>query len=298
MQSNGFNRRRVMQGAAAVGAASLFPSFGVYDSLQLQAQSHSSLQPQPSGSCYRYELSIPAAKVSTIGPTFMGLSYEKSTVTQRLLTSSNGGLIALFKLLSESGILRIGGNSVDRNLWVGPGDGGVAGSIATGDVDVLAGFLRATGWKCLYGVNLGGYRSGAQTPAKAADEVAYVVSKLGIYNAAGNPGGMLFAIEIGNEPENYGLSRGPYYQSTPKWNEAFLEKIWDEFQSAIQQKTPGVPMTGPACGQFGIKGYTVPFGEQENAQTPKILALTTQATPKRPNLLPQSPASSPILTSC
>jgi hypothetical protein len=269
MEIPGVSRRRVLRVAATAAAASLLPG-----SMQMLGEDDDGRQPQPSGNRLKCGLSIPTTKVGSIGPTFMGLSYEKSKLTQRLMTSSNAALIALFKLLSPMGILRVGGNSVDRNLWVGAGDGKVEGSIATGDVDALLGFLQETGWKCLYGVNLGGYRSGVQTPAKAAAEVAYVVSRLGIYDAASNPGGMLYAIEVGNEPENYGLSRGPFYQTTPKWGVTMLEKIADEFYSAILQQTPGVPLTGPACGQFGIKGYTVPFGEYENAKVPKIAAVT------------------------
>jgi hypothetical protein len=72
----------------------------------------------------------------------------------------------MFKLLGPS-VLRIGGNSVDKNIWSPNGPGQTAGQIAPSDVASLAAFVKAAGWQCLYGINLGGAATGATTPALA-----------------------------------------------------------------------------------------------------------------------------------
>lgn len=200
-------------------------------------------------------LAVTATASGSIGPAFAGLSYEKSSLTGPLFTGSNANLIGLFKRLGPS-VLRIGGNSVDRNVWTPTGLGQTTGQIAPSDVDALAAFLQAAGWRCLYGVNLGGagpapYTSGTftavTTPALAAQETAYVSSKLG---------SSLLGIEIGNEPDLYGSS---YFMGTT-WTVSTLETLWAQFRAAILAQTPGVSITGPADASNESK-WTVPFGQ-------------------------------------
>jgi hypothetical protein len=156
---------------------------------------------------------------------FVGLSYEKSKLSQPLFTGSNANLIGLFKRLGN-GVLRIGGNSVDETNWTPNGAGLTAGQTAPPDVDSLAAFISAVGWPVLYGVNLA-----QSTPAVAAAEVAYAAKALG-------PN--LLGIEIGNEPDLYA---GHYFPST--WTFADYFTLWQSFASAILAQTPGVPLTGP-----------------------------------------------------
>ena len=56
-------------------------------------------------------------------------------------------------------------------------------------IDALAGFLDATGWTAIYGLNFGN-----STPERAAAEAAYVQQKLG---------SRLAFFQIGNEPDLY-----------------------------------------------------------------------------------------------
>ena len=121
---------------------------------------------------------VSAANAGAIGTAFAGLSYEKSTLYEPLFTGSNSNLIGLFDRLGSS-VLRIGGNSVDRNVWTPNGAGQTSGQIAPSDVASLAAFVKAAGWKCLYGINLGGAATGATTPALAAAEVAYAAQQFG-----------------------------------------------------------------------------------------------------------------------
>jgi hypothetical protein len=60
---------------------------------------------------------------------------------------------------------------------------------APSDVSDLAGFLQATGWQVIYGINLK-----TNTPANAASEAQYAATALD---------SSLLAFEIGNEPNEY-----------------------------------------------------------------------------------------------
>ena len=102
-----------------------------------------------------------------IPPRFMGLSYEKFAISYAYFHPSNQNLIALFRRLGD-GVLRIGGGSVDRVLWTPNSEGATHAQVTPANIEALAGFLQATGWRCLYGVNLA-----TSTPALAAEEVAY-----------------------------------------------------------------------------------------------------------------------------
>lgn len=205
-------------------------------------------------------LTVTTSVAGSIGPAFAGLSYEKAALQEPLFTAANTDLIALFKRLGTS-LLRIGGNSVDKNVWTPNGAGQTAGQIAPSDVDALAGFLQATGWQCLYGINLGGAGPDAvapTTPALAAEEVAYVAQKLG---------SQLLGIEIGNEPDLYGKT---YFAGN--WSLSQFVALWEEFRTAILAATPGVTITGPADAT-NETSWTVPFGQ---AVTKSQIALLTQ----------------------
>lgn len=203
-------------------------------------------------------LTVASTVAGSIGPAFAGLSYEKGTLTEPLFTASNNNLIGLFKRLGPS-VLRIGGNSVDRNVWTPNGPGQTSGQIAPLDVDAVAGFAKAAGWQVLYGVNLGGAATGATTPALAAAEVAYAAQKFGA---------SLLGIEIGNECDLYG-GTGHYFAGN--WSLAQFEALWEQYRTAILAATPSVAVTGPADAGH-ISDWTVPFGQYATQQ--KITLLT------------------------
>lgn len=251
-------RRQALQSALAFAASSIFPGCGSSSLSTSTAPPQSgNPQPTPNAPITQASLSVTSAAMGTIGPAFAGLSYEKSSIIEDpyLFTGLNSSLITLFKLLGPS-VLRIGGNSVDRNTWTPNGAGQTTGQIAPSDVNALAAFVKAAGWQCLYGINLGGagpnpYTSGALTaatmPALAAQEVAYAASQLG---------SSLLGIEIGNECDLYGST----YFSGATWNLSTFEALWSQFRAAIVAQTPGVSVTGPADAG-SESSWTVPFGQ-------------------------------------
>jgi hypothetical protein len=275
MNSFSLKRRHTIQGAIALAASSLLPACGSANGSSSSGSGGGSAnpnpQPPPSGSITSASLSVTATSAGSIGSAFAGLSYEKSTLYENpyLFTAPNSNLISLFKLIGPS-ILRIGGNSVDRNLWTPSGAGQTAGQIAPSDVTALAAFVKATGWQCLYGINLGGagpapYTSGslvaATTPTLAAEEIAYV------YQAFGSS---LLGFEIGNECDLYGSS----YFSGATWNLSTFEALWTQFRAAIVAQTPAVAThcTGPADAG-SESSWTVPFGQYA---TKSDISLLTQ----------------------
>jgi hypothetical protein len=108
----------------------------------------------------------------TIASDFIGLSYESAVVAANdFFTADNRTLLRLLRTLGSEGVLRIGGNTSERTLWrtqdtAAPRENFV---ITPSAIDRLAGFLRALGWRLIYGLNLA-----AGTPEDAAAEAAYV----------------------------------------------------------------------------------------------------------------------------
>jgi hypothetical protein len=228
----------------------------------------------PSGPMTAASLTVTENANGSIGPAFAGLSYEKSWLYQPLFAGSNTDLIGLFQRLGTS-ILRIGGNSTDQNVWTPNGAGQTEGQIAPSDVAAAAAFVQATGWQCLYSINLGGSATGATTPALAAAEVAYAAQQFG---------SSLFGIEIGNECDLYGDS-GSYYAGD--WSLGQFETLWGQYRAAIVAATPGVAVTGPASA-FDESTWTVPFGE---AVTSREISLLTQHYYRGNGLLPSATAA-------
>lgn len=275
MLSFSLKRRQTIQGAFALAASSLLPgcgaSTGSPSSGSSGGGSNTNPQPTPSGPLTPASLSVAATSAGSIGSAFAGLSYEKSTLYENpyLFAASNSDLIGLFKQIGPS-ILRIGGNSVDRNVWTPSGAGQTTGQIAPSDVNALAAFVKACGWQCLYGINLGGagpvpYTSGslvaATTPTLAAEEIAYA------YQAFDSS---LVGFEIGNECDLYGSS----YFSGATWNVSTFQALWTQFRTAIVAQTPAVaPLcTGPADAG-SESSWTVPFGQYA---TKSNISLLTQ----------------------
>jgi hypothetical protein len=228
----------------------------------------------PTGPLTQSSLTVTAASTGSIGPAFAGLSYEKSTLYGPLFNGSNANLIGMFDRLGAS-VLRVGGNSVDRNVWTPNGPGQTPGQIAPSDVNSLAAFVKAAGWQCLYGINLGGAAAGATTPALAAAEVAYAAQQFG---------SSLLGIEIGNEPDLYG-DAGNYFAGN--WSLSQLLTLWGQFRTAILASTPGVPITGPADAGHE-SSWTVPFGQTVTASE---ITLLTQHYYRANGELPTSTAA-------
>ena len=134
---------------------------------------------------------------------FVGLSYETQQLeTPDFFNAHNRPLVRAFRDLAPAGILRIGGNTSEFSWWKErPGDkqpprierpikpgqprSDLSYAVTPAAIDALKGFLHATNWRCIYGLNLGN-----GIPADLAREAAYVQWRLGK---------RLVAFVIGNE---------------------------------------------------------------------------------------------------
>jgi hypothetical protein len=170
-------------------------------------------------------------------------------MNQPCFRPENTDLIGLFRRLGPS-LVRIGGHSGDQTRWNPNGAGLTRGQVAPRDIDALAGFLHATGWTVLYGVNLA-----TSTPSAAAAEVAYATKWLG---------SSLEAIEIGNECDLYG--RG-WFQN---WTLTEFEQLWGRFRTAILAATPSAVLAGPESAD-NIRNWTIPFGQHVGSQQISLL---------------------------
>ncbi|MDP9002845.1 MAG: hypothetical protein M3O46_22375, partial [Myxococcota bacterium] len=193
-----------------------------------------------------------ATTAGRLGPGFAGFSYEKSHMTDGFFTASNAPLIAMYKLLGPGGVMRIGANDVDKTTWVAsamPVAGGtISPNVGTADVDGLASFLSATGWKSLYGLNFK-----TSTPTVAAAEAQYVSKQLG---------GNLAAFEIGNEPNFYAGGCGAF------------QATWEQFTAAIVAAVPNAPMSGPGAFSAASSASTGCATAFATAEASRIVLLT------------------------
>ena len=169
--------------------------------------------------------------LGTVAPDFIGLGYEISSVARSgLLNSANRVYVQLVRTLSPRGVIRIGGNTSDFAHYsptapaVSSGRGTVVNDAVIG---ALGGFLDATGWRLIWGLNLG---TGSE--AEAIEEAKAVLA------AAGDK---LLAFEIGNEPDLFGRAkhRKPEY-SYEDW---LIE--YRRYKAALRERFPRIPFAGP-----------------------------------------------------
>ena len=199
-------------------------------------------QPVPFGSLVDATAVVTSNQVGSVGQDFLGLSIEKARLSLSAFSTSDADLVNRFKDLGPR-VLRVGGNSVDTNTWVPNGTRGTAGNISRLDVDAFAAFVKATGWKVMYGINLA-----QNTPAAAADEALYA------YNALGSS---FSCFEIGNEPD---LFNNTYIapDGTKTWTYATFKSKWDSLHDAILQKVSGAMFSGPGAAN-NVAKYAVAF---------------------------------------
>ncbi|MDE3105468.1 MAG: hypothetical protein KGK08_09870 [Acidobacteriota bacterium] len=216
-------RRHLLRQAAALAATSL-----VRGSM---AQSR-----QPT-------LTVSHDSTYTVPLDFTGLSYEKAQLANPAFFSHrNHALVALFRALSPQGVLRLGGGSSEFATYVaqapdasvpfevfGPDTSKTTkhGTLTTdAALTALRGFLDATGWSCLYGLNLG-----QGTAENAADEAEAVTRLLGP---------RLIALQIGNEPDSF---RKRYRPAT--YTPADFLAEWEHMHRVIRARVPAARFAGP-----------------------------------------------------
>jgi hypothetical protein len=199
-----------------------------------------------------------------IGTGYAGFSYEKSHLTQGFFTATNQAVVRLLRRLGP-GLLRLGGNSVDRTSWRASPTRQAGNSVGPADVDALATFLQATDWTALYGINLA-----TNSPGLAAEEARYVAHALGRH---------LYAFEIGNEPDAYAFN---HLRPASFSYRDFINQ-WKRFADAVRQAAPQARLTGPASA-WHEASWTVPFAKDEG----QGIVLLTQHYYRANGLSPQS----------
>jgi hypothetical protein len=165
-----------------------------------------------------------------IPPDFLGLGYEISSVArQGLLHPANRVYLQLLQTLSPRGVIRVGGNTSDYASYSPAGNAVSATATIINDAVLrdLGGFLDASGWKLIWGLNLGtGSEAGAMAEANAV---------------LASAGDRLLAFEIGNEPDlfEYAQHRKPGYQ----YSDWLAE--YRRYKTALRESIPAIPLAGP-----------------------------------------------------
>jgi hypothetical protein len=212
--------------------------------LGLLALAAASLVGVPAQAATNPTVSVDQASSGHVGQGFAGFSYEKDRIGAGMFDPADTNLVRLYRLLGPS-VLRIGANLVDIVNWNHAGKGGSATEVAPADVTKLAAFVKATGWKVIYGVNLK-----TNTAANAADEAQFAAKALG---------SSLLAFEVGNEPNFYNT-------------EASYETAFDSYSAAIRAKVPGAVFDGPGVTN-GQRAWLTPFATKEKANGLTMLSM-------------------------
>jgi hypothetical protein len=256
------NRRRFLQTTAAAAALSsssvrsIAQAAGAPATLTLHAD-----QPGP-----------------TIPANYIGLSYEIEQLSDpSFFSPENTGLIEQFRALSPNGVLRLGGNTSDVGWWkptpasthpplpsnvvlqTPPGERSpmdLAYAVTPEAVRNLRAFLDATGWTCLYGINLG-----SSTPARAAEEAEFAHKTLGP---------RLEYFQIGNEPDGFGRR----FRTKATWNADAYFDDWLASADAVRARVPSARF-----GMPDVAGQVAWFPQLANRiaalkQRPDVAALT------------------------
>lgn len=173
----------------------------------------------------------PESVVNRIARDFIGFGYETSAVAQsNYFSANNTTLVRLYRNLSPHGLIRIGGNISDHTRYDPNGVATVQTEtnvtvINRRNLEDLAGFARATGWRVMWGLNLGtGSREAAVQEAKAV---------------AGILRNHLQSFEIGNEVDIHGR----YTLKYRDFNSYYTNYL--AYKTIIRTALPSANFSGP-----------------------------------------------------
>jgi hypothetical protein len=142
-------------------------------------------------------LTVSGAPQGRLASDFVGLSFEMRELGTGGFDARKGNLVNLFRTLSHGSSLRISGNTLDRDtLWLptgtqppNPKPDWIQDYVTPADIRRLDGFLRATGWKSMVGINVG--RWDQQLGVDQARTMQRIL------------GPRLQAVQCGNEPNSW-----------------------------------------------------------------------------------------------
>ena len=177
----------------------------------------------------------PARTLAVVPPDFMGLGYEISSIARTgLLSAHNSVYVQLVRTLGAQGVIRVGGNTSDYSSYSATGQPlsspeGKAGSVVNDAVlRDLGSFLKATGWKLIWGLNLGnGTLDNAIAEAKAVTAAS---------------GESLLAFEIGNEPDLFPRRQGHRH---PGYSYDDYLREYRTYRDALRKAIPNIAFAGP-----------------------------------------------------
>lgn len=173
----------------------------------------------------------PEGVVSRISDDFVGFGYETSAVAEtNYFSADNATLIRLYRNLGSHGLIRIGGNISDHTRY----EPDAAPEVRTEtnvtvinrrNLEDLAGFARATGWRVMWGLNLGtGSREEAVQEAQAVSGIL---------------GTQLQSFQIGNEVDIHGR----YTLKYRDFNSYYSNYL--AYKASIRAALPGAIFSGP-----------------------------------------------------
>jgi hypothetical protein len=184
----------------------------------------------------------PLYKVPT---DFIGLSYEAMQLEDpSFFSPANKSLIEQFRALSTHGVLRLGGNTSEFGWWKATPDSQppsrTHGRVDNGEpppttifaitpeaIHNLDGFLKATGWTCIYGLNLG-----FATEEADVTEARFVANILGP---------RLQYFQLGNEVDLFNR----HLRDPKTWGVDQYLKEWVPLALAVQKAVPGAKFGMP-----------------------------------------------------
>jgi hypothetical protein len=177
----------------------------------------------------------------------MGLGYEISSVADGPLSSRNRRYVKLVHRLSQRGVIRIGGNTSDYSAFAANGSA-VSAPKATvvneENLRALGTFLDATGWRLIWGLNLG--NGTVQDAVAEAGAVAAIARD------------KLLAFEIGNEPDLFG--HGAAHRPRTYSYQEYLRE-YRAYKAAIRRELPKAPFAGPDAA--GATDWVTQFASDE-----------------------------------
>lgn len=232
------NRREFLAGSVTSGAL-LCAKRG------LGAASDRSSGPQP------VRITVDARrKLGIIPADFIGLGYEISSVAiPGLLSAQNAAYVHLVRTLGSAGVIRIGGNTSDYSSFARKGHAisSPKGTVITdASLRQLGKFLEVTGWKLIWGLNLGS--GDEQQAVKESQAVAAAVKD------------RLLAFEIGNEPDLFGRS-GAHRPDSYRYGDYLKE--YRRYKAAIRARLPNAPFAGPDVA--GATDWVTRFAADEGS---------------------------------
>ena len=226
MPNQRITRREFARSTASTAAAAALVSFAPWPSLLAQDLPKATVQlgTGPAG--------------PTVPQDFIGLSYEVMQLEDPTFFSlKNIGLVQQFRALAPQGVLRLGGNTSEFSWWkakesdtapVRKGNVNDPGepppttlyAVTPEAIRELKGFLDATNWSCIYGLNLG-----YGTVETDVAEASYVYKTLGK---------RLQYFQVGNEVDMFGR----HLRDKATWNPETYLKNWLEIARAVQKACP------------------------------------------------------------